>query len=182
MQKNYLFEQVFFIGIDPGVNTGYATFKYNIQTDQLHLLFCESKDIIDVIDDLIDWGQMRMKSGTVYLIEDARERKWFGTAESKIYQKIKSRQPINASELSTYKGMLLGAGSVRRDCAILESLMQKMEYNYQMIAPKNNKTKTTAAQFKAITGWKERPNEHGRDAAMLVLSNYKQALKTFETK
>jgi Na+-transporting NADH:ubiquinone oxidoreductase subunit NqrA len=73
--------------------------------------------------------------------------------------------------------MLLGAGSVRRDCAILESVMQKMSYNYQMIAPKNNKTKTTAAHFKALTGWTERTNEHGRDAAMLVLSNYKQAIK-----
>jgi len=182
MKKNYRFEHIYFIGIDPGVNTGYATFCYHTQTDQLDLLLCESNDITDVIDYLMDWGQIFKLQNTLFFIEDARERKWFGTAESKIYQKIKSRQPITASELSTYKGMLLGAGSVRRDCAILESLMQKMEYNYQMIAPKNNKTKTTAAQFKALTGWKERTNEHGRDAAMLVLSNYKQALKTFEAK
>lgn len=37
----------------------------------------------------------------------------------------------------------------------------------EMVPPKNNKTKLDATKFKQITGWKERTNEHGRDAAML---------------
>jgi hypothetical protein len=177
MKKNFLSEdQYIIVGIDPGVNTGLALFVYNSKDDSMVLFICSSYDISIILDDLLHLDKYDT-SKTIFLIEDARERKWFGTAESKIYQKIKSRQPINASELSTYKGMLLGAGSVRRDCAILESVMQKMSYNYQMIAPKNNKTKTTAAHFKALTGWTERTNEHGRDAAMLVLSNYRQAIK-----
>jgi hypothetical protein len=37
------------------------------------------------------------------------------------------------------------------------------------VAPKNNTTKISAEYFKAVTKWTARTNEHGRDAAMLVV-------------
>lgn len=177
MKKNYPFDQMLIIGIDPGTNTGYALFKYTTANDTIELIGCDSYDITEVIEQLMLPIASGDKKDFKILVEDARERKWFGTAESRIYQKIKSRQPVNASELSTYKGMLLGAGSVRRDCSILEEFLKRYGYSYHMIPPKNSSTKVPAAAFKKLTGWNGRTNEHSRDAAMLVLSNYKKYLR-----
>ena len=38
-----------------------------------------------------------------------------------------------------------------------------------MVAPRRNITKVNAERFKAFTGWSKKTNEHGRDAAGLVL-------------
>lgn len=39
---------------------------------------------------------------------------------------------------------------------------------FEMVAPKNNKTKVTHEYFTKLTGWGKPTNEHSRDAAMLV--------------
>lgn len=39
---------------------------------------------------------------------------------------------------------------------------------FELVAPKNNKTKVSADYFKKLTGWEGRTNEHERDCAMLV--------------
>jgi hypothetical protein len=71
--------------------------------------------------------------------------------------------------------MLLGAGSVQRDCSILETYLLASKIPHAMVSPANSRTKVSAAGLKAATGWTQRTNEHGRDAAMLVLTNYKKA-------
>jgi hypothetical protein len=57
---------------------------------------------------------------------------------------------------------------VKRDCQIWEDYLTDLRIPFEMVAPKNNATKLTAEQFRRITGYEGKTNEHGRDAAMLV--------------
>ena len=65
-----------------------------------------------------------------------------------------------------------GVGSVKRDAQIWEDWCIEQEFNYIMVHPKANATKTKADLFKKITGWTGRTNEHARDAAMLVFKRF----------
>lgn len=88
-------------------------------------------------------------------IEDARKRTWFGNAG---------------------REQLQGAGSIKRDCKIWEDFLTDNNIPFELVAPKNNKTKINASVFKKITRWQVQTNEHSRDAAMLVFgfSNKRQ--------
>lgn len=79
-------------------------------------------------------------------VEDARKRKWVTGGREK----------------------LQGAGSVKRDAKIWEDFLTDENIPFEMVAPKNNKTKSDARAFMRETGWTKPTNEHGRDAAMLV--------------
>ena len=82
-----------------------------------------------------------------YASKTPEQRKWFG---------------------KTDRERLQGVGSVKRDSSIWEEFCDYYSIEYMLIAPKNNRTKTTAAEFKKMTGWEGRTSEHSRDAAMLV--------------
>lgn len=88
-------------------------------------------------------------------VEDARLRKWIP------YQKNEKAEA----------GRREGAGSVKRDAKIWEDFLTDIGADFEMVAPKNNKTKVTAAFFKKLTGYQGKTNEHERDAAMLVVGN-----------
>lgn len=135
-----------YIGIDTGVKTGYAfwnpEYKYlKVQTSSIHKAMADVGDIL--------------KTGTPLMVrvEDARQRKWFGR---------------NASDKQQ------GAGSVKRDSNAWNRFLVDMAKTYpgmlgfEMVAPKNNKTKLDPVQFAKLTGYTRRTSEHGRDAAMLV--------------
>jgi hypothetical protein len=87
-------------------------------------------------------------------VEDARQRKWFGK--------------MDAEQRKYGAAVREGAGSIKRDCQIWEEFLEFMGIKYELVAPKNNKTKLDQKLFSNYTGWKERTNEHARDAAMLV--------------
>jgi len=63
---------------------------------------------------------------------------------------------------------LQGAGSIKRDAKIWEDFLTDKNIPFEMVAPKNNRTKLSAEAFKKLTGFKGKTNEHARDAAMLV--------------
>lgn len=63
---------------------------------------------------------------------------------------------------------LQGAGSIKRDAKIWEDFLTDKNIPFEMVAPKNNRTKLDDANFKKITGFEGRTNQHARDAAMLV--------------
>ena len=48
--------------------------------------------------------------------------------------------------------------------------MNETGIDFELVNPKHQKgaTKKTADEFKQLTGWQGRANEHGRDAAMLI--------------
>lgn len=130
----------FVIGIDPGVETGIAIWDF------------ENKALKTVcslaIHDAIELVQIYNENHKVKVrFEDARLRKWFGNAG---------------------REQLQGAGSIKRDCSIWEGYLQHLDIAFDMVAPKNNKTKLNSATFKKLTKWDKQTNEHSRDAAMLV--------------
>lgn len=135
------------VGIDPGTHTGLAVWNGGTFTEvtslPLHAALLRVRDLRD---------RLGFKgNGIVVVFEDARLRKWYGTSTA--------RQD---------RARLQGAGSVKRDCAIWEEALTDWGIEWHAVAPKNNYTKMTAEAFARLTGWTERTNEHGRDAAMLV--------------
>ena len=63
---------------------------------------------------------------------------------------------------------LQGAGSIKRDCSIWAEFFAETGIQNFPVKPQAGGTKWTAKAFAKLTGWTERTNEHGRDAAMLV--------------
>jgi hypothetical protein len=137
--KNYRY----YIGIDTGVNTGFALW------DSLEKKF-EDVDTLMIHQaiDLVRHIVMENPRMTFVRVEDARKRKWFGNSG---------------------REQLQGAGSVKRDAKIWEDFLTDIGAHFEMVAPKNNKTKLGAGQFSIISKWNKKTNEHSRDAAMLVL-------------
>ena len=133
------------IGIDTGVHTGFAVYD----TDLKALIYVKEYPIhraMDLVKRMFDDG-----SDIKVRFEDARKRTWFG------YHTAKED-----------RARLQGAGSVKRDCQIWEDYLTDLRIPFEMVAPKDNATKLTAEQFRRITGYEGKTNEHGRDAAMLV--------------
>ena len=133
------------IGIDPGVNTGVAV------ADGGKLIRVESMNAVEAEGCVMQCIEMYGLPNVFVRFEDARMRQWFGS-----------------------KGVeaLQGAGSIKRDCSRWEEFLTHHNIPHARIAPKANRTKLTADQFKRITGWQGRTNEHARDAAMLVVMGY----------
>lgn len=126
------------IGIDPGVNTGFAVWNGN-EFEEI-----TATNIITAIEKLKRYAD---NFNVKVYYEDARLRHWFG---------------------SSGREKLMGAGSVRRDSQIWETACKLLNIPYVAVAPKDNMTKLNAKMFATYTKWKGRTNEHGRDAAMLV--------------
>lgn len=138
-----------YIGIDTGVHTGYAVYDSNEK--ELLAVGCDMVHrAMQIVNGLSmkahrEGGKIRVR------VEDARKRTWYGFHTA---QEDRAR--------------LQGAGSVKRDAQIWEDFLTDLGVDFEMVAPKNNATKLTAEQFRRITGYEGKTNEHGRDAAMLV--------------
>lgn len=130
------------IGIDAGVNTGFAkSYDGKLVEVKTYPIIQAMRVAAFTIGQAKRYGH----DLTIY-IEDARKRKWVTGGREK----------------------LQGVGSVKRDCGIWEEFCIYYDVDFELVAPKNNRTKMTAEQFKKLTGWQHRTNEHGRDAAMLI--------------
>ncbi len=132
----------YLIGIDPGVTTGMAI--YCRETKSYETI--TSSTITVAMETLLRFctehkGNVRVR------LEDSRLRKWFANAG---------------------REKLQGAGSIKRDCQILEEFLTHHAIPFELVAPKNNRTKLDAATFRKYTGWQGKTNEHQRDAGMLV--------------
>lgn len=134
-QKNHKY----YIGIDSGKNTGFAIWDKSEKRLEIveTLLIHQAMDKVQGFD----------KNEVLVRVEDARQRKWFGSNASAKQQ---------------------GAGSIKRDATIWEDFLIDKGYDFEMVAPKNNKTKLSSDQFVKMTKWDKRTSEHSRDAAMLV--------------
>lgn len=132
-----------YIGVDPGVKTGFCVYDTiekritQLTTLKIHKAFKEVEDIVG----------FRKEEGVIVMFEDARLRKWFGS---------------NAQQKQQ------GAGSIKRDCTIWDDFLKDLGVLYYPVHPKNNMTKVKPDYFKSITKWEGRTSEHARDAAMLV--------------
>jgi hypothetical protein len=131
------------IGIDPGVNSGFALWD------------CKAKKLVSLRTNKIHYAMNsvtvlcnKSSSNVLVRVEDARKRKWFGKNSDAKMQ---------------------GAGSVKRDCTIWEDFLTDLGVDFEMVDPKNNKTKWSADVFKKVTKYDGRTSQHSRDAAGLCL-------------
>jgi hypothetical protein len=130
------------IGIDPGVNTGISCWH----KAEKRLLWVECHPAVEAEILVL---KMAAEGRNIWVrFEDARMRKWFGNAG---------------------REQLQGAGSIKRDCQRWEEFLTYHNIPFEKVAPKNNRTKMTAAEFKMLTGWQGKTNEHGRDSASLII-------------
>jgi hypothetical protein len=138
----------YIIGIDCGVNTGICVWE----RPEKHMKYINSLPIHKAMDEVRYWN--RFAPGQVFVrIEDARLRKWIPRQTNEKWE----------------RGVREGAGSVKRDAKIWEDYLTDLGIPFELVPPKNNKTKVNADYFKKLTGYQERTNEHSRDAAMLVV-------------
>lgn len=135
-----------FIGIDPGVNTGLAV--WDATRRQFRTL--QTSSIVTAMEYIVslwrDGEELRI------VFEDARQRKYLPRERN----------------LSEYRGKLMGAGSVKRDCEIWEEFCENYDIQRTAVPPRKGLTKWDADTFKRITGWTGRTSNHARDAALLV--------------
>jgi hypothetical protein len=142
--KNY----IYYIGIDTGTKTGLCVWE---KPEKL-IKQLDSMPIHKAMDEVKYWNKFAL--GKIFVrLEDARLRTWI------------PRQKNEKAE----RGRREGAGSVKRDAAIWEAFLTDLRIPFELVPPKNNKTKVTAVYFKNLTGYREQTNEHERDAAMLVV-------------
>ncbi|MFQ5561204.1 MAG: hypothetical protein ACE5FU_11560 [Nitrospinota bacterium] len=152
------------IGIDPGKKTGVAVRKglnsnnfLDIKTMPIHFAMnlvqryrCNAVSLTPPSD--------KNKLNILVIVEDARQRRWFGNAG---------------------KEKLMGAGSIKRDCTIWEDFLKDMDIPHKMVKPSKGKTKISSNYFNLITGWQGRTSEHARDAAMLIHGINAQNIKAY---
>lgn len=132
-----------FISIDTGVHTGFAVWDSESKrlTEVSTLSITQAMEQVKMVADIRGRDCIRL------YIEDARQRKWFGR---------------------TGRERLKGAGSVCRDAKIWQDWCSEQGIECRMIAPRCNRTKLSAEQFRVLTKWTGRTTEHSRDAAMMV--------------
>lgn len=131
-------------GIDPGVNTGLALWKDG------ELKVVETVNIVRAMARIL--AAFNACENITVIFEDARQRKYLPRER-------------NASE---YRGKLMGAGSVKRDCEIWEEFCDVYGIKYMALPPRPGMTKWDADTFRNVTGYKGRTSNHARDAALLV--------------
>lgn len=129
------------IGIDTGTKTGFAVWEDG------KLQVVESMTITQAMRKILTAYPYQT---TKLYIEDAR--KWIG---------------FNGKTKTT-DARLQGAGSVKRDASIWEDWCKENGYQAVFVKPMGKGLKKSAADFKRITKWEGRTNEHSRDAAMIV--------------
>lgn len=127
------------IGIDCGVNTGYAIYD----CEERKLVCVETTMIHRAMDD-IRHGYAAKGYKIFVRVEDARQVRF----------KV---DPVRAQ----------GAGSVKREAGLWGDFLTDLGIPHEMVRPNNGITKWGADQFKAFTGWQGRTSNHSRDASLL---------------
>ena len=136
-----------FCGIDPGVHTGFAAWD----SEERKFRCVQTLGILDAMF-MARLMRTQFDKPVIVVFEDARLRTWLPREKN----------------LSEYRGRLMGAGSVKRDCEIWEEFCVGYGIRYTAIPPRKGATKWDADYFKKVTGWTGRTSNHARDAALLV--------------
>ena len=140
---------MYWAGIDPGKHTGVAMY------DGVQLVEVATVPIHRALQMVASFVEVAQANGIPVRVvfEDARKRRWLPREKN----------------VSEYRGRLMGAGSVERDCTIWEDFLKDLGVDYVAQAPRAGMTKLSVEAFARLSGWKGRTSNHARDAAMLVL-------------
>lgn len=138
------------IGLDPGVQTGFAIWRRDRKAFSVitSMAIHEAMNIV----------QGRHIDGLLHSVvfEDARQRTgYFGLMDLK--------------QAKFGAGVREGVGSVKRDCTIWQDFLTALGVKFEAVKPAAGATKWDAPTFTRLTGWQQRTNQHGRDAAFLVI-------------
>lgn len=138
------------IGIDPGQNNGIAIFKNKALTELTTVNPVELVKLLDAI--FYD-----------YAVSEARKPQVF-FEDSRLTSPVWSRGTTLPVRLKIARNV----GHVDAICGIIEDICKQFEVKCIGISPKNKGAKLNAEQFKALTEWDKRSNQHERDAACVV--------------
>ena len=131
------------LGIDPGANTGIASY---INGKLMHLATVAPVDIAERIE--------ATRPARV-VFEDSRLQSHAWTAQAKASR---------GAALATARSL----GEVDAWCKLIVAICAKLDIPAHGISPKSKGAKVDAARFAEITGWTGASNEHTRDAAMVA--------------
>lgn len=135
----------FVIGIDPGVESGFAVW------DRITRRFVS----IDTLKfwDVIDRVQV------------------FGIHEAKVIVEVAHLAPTfrhlkaEGTNVNTLSKIARNVGQVTREAQLLVEGLRRLGYDVREVKPQGKKKQ---AEFKRITGWSKRTNQHERDSAMMA--------------
>src|SRR4051812_22514638 len=118
--QNFKKKYTTIIGIDPGVETGFCVWNAEEKFIMILVTYPIHKAMqqLDILYEI--------NPNTLVRVEDARKRTWFG---------------------ETGKEKLKGAGSICRDCKIWEDYLTDLGIDFEMVHPKNIKTKLNSKAF-----------------------------------
>lgn len=126
------------IGLDPGVNTGFALSINGKLQEVTTLTHNAARKRIEAFKTDYD---------LLVIFEDANKR---------------GCNPKMAAARAQ------GAGSVKRDCNLWREYFIEEGIQFKAVPPQKGLTKVDKVQFKYMTGWQGRVSNHARDAAMLI--------------
>ncbi len=129
------------MGIDPGTHTGIAIYRAGALAD---LQTIEPFQLVEVIETVFP---------TRVVYEDSR-----------LQSHTWSRNLSAAAQLKVARDV----GQIDAWCRLIVATCERLGIPAHSISPKAKGAKLDAGQFKALTGWSGRSNEHTRDAAALA--------------
>ncbi len=135
------------IGLDPGTITGFAK-----RNTALRAFEEVSSYSIHRAMDLVLAEHRRVPDQLLVIFEDARLRQFFS--------KVDKQQEDYGD------GVREGAGAAKRDAAIWDDFLADHKIPSISQAPRG--TKRSAQEFRVLTGWQGRTNEHSRDAGLMI--------------
>jgi hypothetical protein len=129
------------IGIDPGVNTGWATYIDG------KLMGLQTIQPIDI------YGQIVTSEAELFVFEDSR-------LQSAVWIPSKNKAVAN--------NIARKIGQVDALCSLIEETCNRYEIKFMRVSPKAKGGKMNSEDFNGLTGWSARSNQHERDAAMVA--------------
>lgn len=139
MQTRYI------IGIDPGVQCGFAVWNRSIRQ-------------FDVIETLSFWEVMERVQA-------------YNAPETKLIVEVAHHAPTfrhlkaEGGNAHTLSKIARNVGQVTREAQLLVEGLKRLGYAVAEVKPAGKKDQ---AEFKRITGWAKRTNQHERDAALMA--------------
>ena len=129
------------VGLDPGVNTGWAMFRDG------ELIMLQTINPWEIVEEISECFPGRV------IFEDSR---------------LQSHTWTTAGTRAVAANMARKVGQVDAWCALIVGICGRLGIPAHGISPLRKGKKLNAEQFKAATGWTGASNEHTRDAAMVA--------------